>query len=66
VAQGAFGRAWELNPAGFLVVLALAKRVCELAIMARGRSWRLNHWSIDLVMLAGFFGFSFLRYFGAL
>ncbi len=64
--QGEFSRAWELNPAGFLLVLAVVKHVC--ARMFRTRSWAmfLRYQFLDIMVLIGFFGFGFLHYFGAL
>ena len=66
LAQGEFSRAWELNPAGFLVVLAAVKHASVLALKTKSWTRFLSYRFLDLTILVGFFGLGFLRHFGVL
>ena len=64
--HGDWGKAWELNPTGFVLVFTVLKRTCMLWFTAKEWSGLLGHWMLDTAILISFFGLAFLRYFGVL
>lgn len=63
ILTGDFGQAWHLNPIGFIVVLAFAKRCGELFGPAKLRRM-LDFQAIDLTLLTAFLVFGMAKVIG--